>query len=85
MYLQLTESGTNTEILQLGVGTVTFSNIAVEAPGVGTYNITFGGDNIIGDISSFTIEVGTPYKLGVPSVHTMVISHLVLLAQFFVP
>eukprot|EP00982_Pelagococcus_subviridis_P009061 30897-Pelagococcus_subviridis.AAC.23 len=85
MYLQLTENGTNTEILQLGVGTVTFSNIAVEAPGVGTYNITFGGDNIIGDISSFTIEVGTPYKLGVPSVHTMVISHLVLLAQFFVP
>ena len=71
-YSQVVENGENMEMLQLGLGTVTFNSIKVREPLVGTYNITFGGDGIIGDTSSFTVEVGAPYKLNVPATHTMV-------------
>ena len=71
-YSQVVENGENMEMLQLGVGTVTFNSIKIREPLVGTYNITFGGDGIIGDTSLFTVEVGAPYKLNVPATHTMV-------------
>lgn len=71
-YAQVVEQGENMEILQMGVGTVIFDTIKVRAPLVGTYNITFGGNGIIGDVASFTVEVGAPYKLHVPLLHTMV-------------
>lgn len=82
-YSQVVENGENMEMLQLGLGTVTFNSIKVREPLVGTYNITFGGDGIIGDIGSFIVEVGAPYKLNVPVTHTMV--GTIFLSLLFLP
>jgi len=38
----------------MGVGTVYFGSIKVSSPLAGSYNITFGGEGIIGDMSAFT-------------------------------
>ena len=62
----------NIETLQSGEGTVTFDRIHVRSPLIGLYNITFGGDGLLSDIASFLIEIGSPYKLSVPDMHTMV-------------
>ena len=61
---------------------MTFSDIKVRDPLVGTYNITFGGNDLVGDVTSFTVEVGSPYKLYVPDTHVMV-SYTYRLFSFF--
>ena len=71
-YSQVVDNEENMEMLRLGIGTVTFDSIKVREPLMGKYNITFGGDGIIGVTGSFTVEVGAPYKLNVPEKHTMV-------------
>ena len=81
-YTQLSMSGENVELLQIGIGSVTFSDIKVRDPLVGTYNITFGGNDLVGDVTSFTVEVGSPYKLYVPDTHVMV-SYTYRLFSFF--
>ena len=69
---QNTEFDENIEILRTGFGTVTFDKIKLQNPSIGIYNITFGGDGFYSVVSSFIIEVGNPYQLNVPEVHTMV-------------
>jgi len=51
---------------------VTFDKIKLQNPSIGIYNITFGGDGLYSAVSSFIIEVGNPYQLNVPEVHTTV-------------
>ena len=69
---QNTEFDENIEILRTGFGTVTFDKIKLQNPSIGIYNITFGGDGLYSAVSSFIIEVGNPYQLNVPEVHTTV-------------
>ena len=79
----LQNSGDNIEILQSGKGTVIFDRIQIRNPLIGFYNLTFDGDGLYSDISSFAIEIGSPYKLNVPNVHTMVNTRPFLHSSFF--
>lgn len=80
-YSQVMENGENVEMLQPGLGSVTFSSIKVRAPLMGTYNMTFSGDGISGVPGTFKVLLGAPYKLNVPATHTMVGDpHFLLLA-----